>query len=106
MTRAEGTGTGAFTYDYGKHEVRLRDVKTTLRPTDVIYWIEPKLFKVVAPYKFRAVPHLTANGVVQYRGGTNTHLEIGIEAPGGLDYVFLGKTLPFRKDARRSPHHG
>ncbi len=97
VNRSEGTGTGSFTYDYGKREVRLRDVKTTLRPTDVINWIEPKLLKVVAPYKFRAVPHLTANGVVQYRGGTNTHLEIGIEAPGGLDYVFLGKTLPFGK---------
>ncbi len=97
VTRPEGTGTGAFTYDYGKREVRLRDVKTTLRPTDVIYWIEPKLFKIVAPYKFRAVPHLTANGVVQYRGNENTHLEIEIDAPGGLDYVFLGKTLPFGK---------
>lgn len=97
VTRPEGTGTGSFTYDYGRHEVRLRGVKTTLRPTDVIYWIEPDLFKVVAPYKFRAVPHLTANGVVQYRGGRNTHLEIGIDAPAGLDYVFLGKTLPFGK---------
>ncbi|MEP6821428.1 MAG: AsmA-like C-terminal region-containing protein [Chthoniobacterales bacterium] len=97
VARPEGAGTGSFTYDYGKREVRLRDVKTTLRPTDVINWIEPKLSKFVAPYKFRAVPHLTANGVVQYRGGKNTHLEIAIDAPGGLDYVFLGKTLPFGK---------
>ncbi len=97
VTREEGTGTGSFTYDYGKQEVRLRDVQTTLRPADVIYWIEPKLFKVVAPYKFRAVPQLTANGVVHYRNGTRTRLEIGIEAPGGLDYVFLGQTLPFQR---------
>ncbi len=97
VMRAEGSGSGAFTYDYGKREVRLNEVKTTLRPTDVIHWIAPKLAKAVAPYQFRAVPQLTANGVVHYRGGTNTRLEIGIDAPGGLDYVFLGKTLPFGK---------
>ncbi len=95
VTRDEGVGTGAFTYDFGHHEVRVENVQTTLRPADIIYWIEPKLFKVVAPYKFRSPPHLTANGVVQYRGGETTRLEIGIEAPGGLDYFFLGKTLPF-----------
>ena len=97
VTREEGAGTGSFTYDYGQHEVRLRDVQTTLRPADVIYWIEPKLFKVVAPYKFRAPPHLTANGVVQYRSGKNTHLEIAVDAAAGLDYVFLGRTLPFNR---------
>ncbi len=97
VTRAEGIGTGSFTYDYGQHEVRLRNVQTTLRPADVILWIEPKLLKIVAPYKFRAVPHLTADGVVQYRGGQTTHLTIGIDAPGGLDYLFLGKTLPFNQ---------
>lgn len=97
VTREEGIGTGSFTYDYGRREVRLRDVQTTLRPAEVIYWIEPKLFKEVAPYKFRAPPRLTANGVVQYRGGKNTHLEIAADAPTGLDYVFLGKTLSFSR---------
>ncbi|MEP6809110.1 MAG: AsmA-like C-terminal region-containing protein [Chthoniobacterales bacterium] len=97
VRREEGTGTGSFTFDYGKHEVRLREVKTTLRPAEIIYWIEPKLFNVVAPYKFHGPPHLTANGVVQYRGGKNTHLDIAIDAPAGLDYFFLGKTLSFGK---------
>ncbi|MEO5720893.1 MAG: AsmA-like C-terminal region-containing protein [Chthoniobacterales bacterium] len=97
VTRDEGVGTGAFTYDYGRKEVRLRDVQTTLRPADVIYWIEPKLFKVVTPYKFRAPPRLIANGIVQYQGGTNTHLEIAVDAPSGMDYFFLGRTLPFNR---------
>ncbi|MDQ6626433.1 MAG: hypothetical protein M3Y69_09915, partial [Verrucomicrobiota bacterium] len=95
VAREEGSGTGTFTYDFAKHEVRIADVVTTLRPGDVIYWIEPKFHKAVLPYKFRAPPHLTVNGVVQFRGGKNTHLEIGVDAPAGMDYVFLGKSLPF-----------
>lgn len=95
VVRDEGVGTGSFTYDPIKHEVRVDHVKTTLRPTDAINWIEPKLYKIVAPYKFRAPPALTANGLVQYRGGKNTRLAITIDAPAGLEYVFLGKTLSF-----------
>ena len=45
VTRDEGVGTGSFTYDFVKREVRLKEVKSTLRPTDAILWIEPKLFK-------------------------------------------------------------
>jgi uncharacterized protein involved in outer membrane biogenesis len=60
--------------------------------TDVIYWIEPKFFHIVAPYKFHAPPNLIANGVVQYHGGEKTHLAISIDAP-AMDYVFLNKPL-------------
>ena len=96
VTRDEGVGTaGTFTYDFGKHEIRLADVKTHLRPSDVIYWIEPKFAKVLTPYKFRGIPNITVNGVVQFKGGKNTRLDIGIDAPDGMDYEFLGKTLGF-----------
>jgi hypothetical protein len=95
VTRDEGVGTGSFTYDWAKHEVRLTNVQTSLRPSDAIYWIDPKLAKPVAPYKFRQVPKLTANGVVQFHGGKQTHLEINVEGAKGMDYVFLGKTLSF-----------
>jgi hypothetical protein len=94
VVRDEGIGTGAFTYDYTHHEVHIDNVRTHLRPNEVIYWIEPKLFKIVAPYKFRDPPHLLANGVVHYRGGATTHLTINVDAAGGMDYVFIGKTLP------------
>ncbi len=97
VTRDEGFGSGAFTYDFKKHKVRLDNLVTTLRPADAIYWVEPKLHKAVVPYKFRNPPHLTVNGVVQLHGGKNSHLEIGVDAPAGMDYVFLGKTLPFEK---------
>ncbi|HEV3409646.1 MAG TPA: hypothetical protein VG095_05095, partial [Chthoniobacterales bacterium] len=95
VVRNEGVGTGTFTYDDPKHEVRLENIRTTLWPNEAIYWIEPKLHKVVAPYKFRSPPRLIANGLVQFHGGRNTRLEIAAEVPSGMDYVFLGKNLPF-----------
>ncbi len=95
VTRDEGTGTGTFTYDFKNHEVRLSNIKTSLRPADVIFWIDPKVWKTVTPYKFRHPPNLTINGVYQFAGGKKTHLEIGVDAPQGMDYDFLGKTLPF-----------
>ena len=93
VTRDEGVGTGSFTYDFVKREVYLKEVKSTLRPTDAILWIEPKLFKAVAPYKFRQPPNVVANGVIHF-GAPNDHLELTVDAPTGMDYVFLGKTLP------------
>jgi len=97
IARDEGTGTGTFTYDFAKHEVRVSNIKSSLRPTDVIFWIDPKLWKTVAPYKFRQPPSITANGVYQFRAGKNTRLDIAVDAPGGMDYVFLGRTLPFNR---------
>jgi hypothetical protein len=95
VARDEGVGTGNFTYDFARHEVRLSNIRSSLRPTEAIFWIDPKLLKTVTPYKFRQPPTITANGVYQFRGGKNTRLDIGVDAPGGMDYAFLGKTLPF-----------
>ncbi|MEY2602956.1 MAG: hypothetical protein QOH31_727, partial [Verrucomicrobiota bacterium] len=97
ITRNEGAGTGSFTYDFRKHEVRISNLRTSLQPNEVIYWIDPKMSKIVAPYKFRAPPAVTASGVYQFAGGKNTRLELTVDAPGGMDYVFLGKTLPFER---------
>lgn len=95
VTRNEGTGSGSFTYDFQKHEVRIANVKTSLWPNEVIYWIDPKMGKTVAPYKFRQPPAITVNGVCQFDGGKNTRLDLSVEGAGGMDYVFIGKTLPF-----------
>ncbi|MEY2481632.1 MAG: hypothetical protein QOK24_160 [Verrucomicrobiota bacterium] len=100
VTRDEGAGSGSFTYDFLKHEVRLKDVKSTLRATDAIQWVEPKFFKEVAPYKFRQPPTVTANGVIHFRG-PHDHLELTVDAPAGMEYVFLGKTLPIDRVAGR-----
>jgi hypothetical protein len=95
VARDEGVGSGAFTYDFKNHEVRISNIKSSLRPTDAVFWIDPELSKTVAPYKFRQPPNITANGVYQFRGGKNTRLEINVDAPNGMTYTFLGKSLPF-----------
>ncbi len=100
VTRDEGVGTGTFAYDFRKREVRLKDVKSTLRPTEAIAWIDPKLFKEVAPYKFRQPPSIVANGVIHF-GPPNDHLELVVDAPTGMEYVFLGKTLPIDRVSGR-----
>jgi len=95
VARDEGVGSGSFTYDFKKHEVRVANIRSSLNPVEAIFWIDPKTSKTVAPYKFRRPPNVTADGVYQFRGGKNTRLEIKVDGANGMDYVFLGKTLPF-----------
>ena len=95
VARSEGVGTGSFTYDFKRHEVRIADLRTSLWPNEAIYWIDPTLAKTVAPYKFRKPPNIIVNGVYQFDGGKNTKLDLSVDGPGGMDYVFIGKTLPF-----------
>jgi hypothetical protein len=95
VSRDEGVGSGSFTYDFKKHEVRVSNIRSSLNPADAIFWIDPKFSKTVAAFKFRRPPNVTANGVYQFRGGKNTRLEIKVDGANGMDYVFLGKTLPF-----------
>ena len=101
VTRDEGVGTGNFVYDFAKHEVRVSNVKATVRPNEVAYWIDPDLPKNVAPYKFRQAPNITSNGVYRFHGQTGTKLDITVDGPGGMDYVFLGKTLTFQRISSR-----
>ena len=95
VSRDEGVGSGSFTYDFKKHEVRVSNIRSSLNPVDAIFWIDSKFSKTVAPFKFRRPPNVTANGIYQFRGGKNTRLEIKVDGANGMDYVFLGKTLPF-----------
>lgn len=101
VTRDEGTGSGTIIYDFAHHEIRFKDIKTGLRLTDAIVWVDPKYFKEVVPYKFRQPPSLVVNGVFHFHGGSGDHIEIKIDAPAGMDYMFLGKNLPFDRVAGR-----
>src|ERR1043166_2700443 len=101
VSRDEGTGSGSFTYDFKKHEVRISNIRSSLYPAEVIFWIDPKTSKTVVPYKFRRPPNVVANAVYQFRGGKNTRLDIKVDGAGGMDYVFLGKTLPFDRVSAR-----
>jgi AsmA-like C-terminal region len=95
VTRDEGIVTGTFVYDFAHHETRISNVRSTVRPTEGIYWVDPTLLKVITPYKFSGPPVITANGIYQFRGGKQTHLDLTVESNAKMDYVFLGKTLVF-----------
>ncbi|CAN5557034.1 hypothetical protein BH18VER2_BH18VER2_16750 [soil metagenome] len=99
VTRDEGSGTGSFAYDSRKHELRLTDVETTLKPAEAILWIEPRFWEHVVPYRFHSTPHVKASGGVQFGAGKQTHLQLDVDAPGGMDYTFLDKVLPFDRIA-------
>ena len=101
VTRDEGAGSGSFTYDFKRHEVRISNVRSSLYPAEAIFWIDPQTWKTVVPYKFRRPPNVVANGVYQFRGGKNTRLEIKVDGANGMDYAFLGKTLPFDRVSAR-----
>jgi hypothetical protein len=101
VKRNEGVGSGTFTYDFKKHEVRISNIRSSLSPAEAILWIDPKTLKTIAPYKFRRPPNILASGVYQFRGGKNTRLEIKVDGSSGMDYVFLGKTLPFDRVSAR-----
>ncbi|HKP93158.1 MAG TPA: AsmA-like C-terminal region-containing protein, partial [Chthoniobacterales bacterium] len=100
VTRDEGAGNGTIVYDFARHEIRFKDIRTALRLSEAIVWVDPKYFKEVAPYKFRQPPNLVVNGVFHFHG-SGDHVEIKVDAPAGMDYLFLGKNLPFDRVAGR-----
>ncbi|MEO6872660.1 MAG: AsmA-like C-terminal region-containing protein [Chthoniobacterales bacterium] len=95
VTRDEGKATGAFSFDTKKQEIKIDHVETTLKPSDAIVWIEPRFLEHVTPYRFHHAPHVLANGIVQLGKGKQTHLQLDVTAPGGMDYTFIDKVLPF-----------
>lgn len=97
VSRDEGSGSGSFVYDDRRHELRLTNVISTLKPSEAIMWVEPRFWEHVVPYRFRRPPRVTVNGVVQFAGGKQTHLELNVDAPTGMDYTFIDKVLPVEK---------
>jgi len=97
ITTGKGRGTGSFDYDVGKQEVRLSNIVSTLVPVDVLIWIDPKIAKTIRPYRFRSAPGVRVEGKVHMKNPLKNNLSIKIDAPGGVDYDLLGKTLRFGK---------
>ena len=93
VERPEGSASGTFTYDFRKHEARLTGIKSALNTGEASAWIDPDLVQRVAPYRFKSPPNLSINGLVQFGAGKNTNLEILVDAPAGMDYVFLKRNL-------------
>lgn len=101
LTRKEGSASGTFTYDFGRGLAILQDVKGNLIPGDVIQWVEPKILKDIAPYRFNAPPQWELDGRIQFRGGNDTDLTVLLNAPQGMSYTLLGKDLPVESTSGR-----
>ncbi len=100
LERDEGVGTAdAIVYSFEKHEVRLDNVHTSLDPGQAGVWLDPDVYHAIQPFRFRKPPALSIHGNVQFDGGRNSRLVTDISAPGGMDYVFLKKNLPFQSIA-------
>lgn len=92
-----GQATGSFAYDVGLQEARLNGIRSTLVPTDVLMWIDPKIAESLKPYRFRVPPAATVEGKVHLKDATKNNLSIHIESAEGLDYDLLKRTLHFGK---------
>ncbi len=95
VQRDEGAATGTFSYDFAKHEAWLAGVHARLNTTEAAVWIDPDLSRQLAPYRFKTAPSVALEGYVQCDTGKGTHLDVQVDAPGGMDYTFCGKTLSF-----------
>jgi len=103
LKRREGSGAGAFSFNFAREVATLTNVVSTMNPLDVATWVDEdgNLRRNLAPYRFRTPPHLLINGTVQIHDcSDNTRLRIDVDGK-GLDYTFLNKDLFFDKvDAR------
>ena len=95
VDRPEGSGSGAFTYDFGRRQVRLDGVRSTMNPFNVLQWADPKVAKETKPYRFKAPPEVTVGGVIGLQDATQTRLWANFTAPQGLEYDLLERTLSF-----------
>lgn len=95
VTRPEGTGSGAFTYDFGRRQVRLDGIRSTMNPFNVLQWADPKVAAETKPYRFKAPPEVTVGGVIGLEDPSQTRLWANFNAVQGLDYDLLDKTLNF-----------
>jgi hypothetical protein len=96
VIRPEGSGEGGLIFDFDRNEVRVKKMRTSVHPQEAIWWVDPKLLKHVAPYRFgKRPPQLLIDGLVHQKDGPTTQLRVDIEAPGGMDYTFLRRDLRF-----------
>ena len=95
VSRPEGTGSGAFTYDFGRQQVRLDGIRSTMNPFNVLQWADPKVAQETKPYRFKAPPEVTVGGVIGLKDPSQTRLWANFTAAQGLDYDLLDRTLNF-----------
>lgn len=95
VTRPEGTGQGSFTYDFGQNRVLLENIRSTMNPFNVLQWADPKVARETVPYRFKGPPELLVNGQIGLKNPELTRITASFNAPQGLDYDLLDRTLNF-----------
>jgi hypothetical protein len=94
IVREEGTAGGGLVFNFASDEVEVQDIRTSVHPQEIIWWIDPKLLNDIVPYRFgKRPPNLKLNGLVHTKGGSTTRFHVDVDAPGGLDYTFLRRNL-------------
>jgi len=93
--KGKGVGTGTFVYDFGRHQILLNNISSTLMPADVLMWADPRIADTIRAYRFHAAPKVQANGLIHMKDQSQNNLALKIESPEGLDYDLLNKTLKF-----------
>lgn len=89
------SATGSVLYDYGQGLVRLQNVRSRINPVDVLMWAEPEIAEILRPYRFVRPPQVSAEGAIDLRRAKRNLLDVQIDAPQGMRYELLGKTLLF-----------
>ena len=89
-----GLGTGVFVYDFGRREVRLENIQSTVPPSQILRWVDPRIAEATLPYRFRGRPDIRGDGVVDMANPDNTRLDLQVKAP-GMNYELLGQDLSF-----------
>ena len=97
IRRAEGTGTGALSYDFARDQLTLKNVQSTLNPVEFISCFNAPLAQTLTPYRFKKRPEVTLNGLIDCRHNQmeRNQLAIRIAAPEGMDYTLIRKNLSF-----------
>lgn len=90
-----GRGEAAFVYDFGREEVRIERVDSTMPPVDVMLWIDPNIAEAIRPFRFRAPPAVTGGGHVDLASMDGNRLDFRVRSTAGLRYEVIGKTLDF-----------
>jgi len=95
VKRPEGSGTGSFTYDFGQRQVRLDDIRSTMTPFHVLQWADPNVARETQPYRLKGPPNVRVSGVIGLKDSSLTSLTAEFQAPQGMDYDLLDRTLSF-----------
>jgi hypothetical protein len=90
-----GRGSGTLSYNFGKGQIRLYNIVSTLMPQDVMLWVSPQLAQVVSPYRFCSPPIVQVDGCLYPSNPHLNALSVQIHSRSGLDYDLFERTLCF-----------